>query len=93
MQLPRAYQIIEVFTTDVADTQVEIPINNRVFMISNTGAETAYFMPEAQGDPTEGTGFPVPAGQVFPMYFSCDGNLSLISTLTGTSVAILYLDV
>lgn len=93
MQLPRAYQIVSVAVYDVADTAVNIPVGNRVFMISNTGAEAAYFMPAAQGTATDSTGFPVPAGQVFPQYFSCDGNLSVISTVTGTSIAILYLDV
>lgn len=94
MQLPRSYQLDEVFTVAaLADTAVDIPIKNRVFMISNTGAQPAYFMPKNQGVATEATGFLIPAGQVFPQYFSCDDQLSVISNATGTSIAILYLDV
>lgn len=94
MQLPRAYQIIEVAAiASLAATAQNIPINNRVFMIANTGAQPAYFMPANQGVATAATGFLIPAGEVFPQYFSCDGNLSVISNATTTSIAILYLDV
>lgn len=94
MQLPRAYQIVEVATIGaLVDTAQDIEIGHRVFMIANTGAEAAYFMPGTQGTATASTGFLIPAGQVFPQYFSCEGNLSVISTATGTSISILYLDV
>lgn len=94
MHLPRAYQIVEVDAiTGLADTAQDVPINNRVFMISNTGTEPAYFMPKNQGVATSTTGFLIPAGQVFPQYFSCDGNLSIISTASTTNISILYLDV
>ena len=94
MQLPRAYQIAEVKAiATLADTAQDIPVDNRVFMISNTGAQPAYFMPKAQGVSEATTGFLIPAGQVFPQYFSCDGDLSIISNATGTSISVLFLDV
>lgn len=94
MNLPRAYQIddVKVVTGLVAAAQ-DVPINNRVFMISNTGAQPAYFLPKAKGVATAANGMLIPAGTVFPQYFSCDGNLSVISNATGTSLAILFLDV
>lgn len=91
MQLPRAYQMESVKPYTVADTAVAIPIGNRVFMISNTGAQPLYINPKETA--TAANGFLVPAGQVFPQYFSCDGNLSVISNATGTTISILYLDV
>jgi hypothetical protein len=92
MHLPRAYQIIEVIPiAALADTAQDVPINNRVFMISNTGAQPIYFNPK--GVATAANGMLLPANTVFPMYFSCDGNLSVISNATGSSLAVLILDV
>lgn len=91
MHLPRAYQMDSVKPYTVADTAVPIPIGNRVFMISNTGAQPLYINPKETATSTNG--FIIPAGQVFPQYFSCDGDLSVISNVTGTAVSILYLDV
>ena len=92
MQLPRAYQIVDVEVVGtLVDTAQDVAIKDRVFMISNTGAQPAYFHPTQTA--TAANGMLVPAGEVFPMYFSCHENLSVISNATGTSIAILYLDV
>lgn len=80
----------EVKSFAVAAAAVSIPIKNRVFMIANIGAQPVYFNPKA---PATASDFLIPAGTVFPKYFSCDGNLSVISNVTGTTVSILYLDV
>lgn len=90
MQLPRAYQMIEVKSQAVTNTAVNIPIDHRVFMISNPGAQPLYFNP---GGVATSSSFLVPAGTVFPQYFSCPGNLSIISNATGTTACVLYLDV
>lgn len=94
MEAIRPFQIDDVTTIAalVAVAQ-DIPINNRTFMISNTGAQPLYFKPKNKGVATAANGFLVPAGQVFPQFFSCDGMLSVISNATGTSVSILYLEV
>lgn len=92
MELPRAYQIIEVIVDNaLADTAKDIPINNRVFMLSNTGAQPIYFNPKETA--TADNGMLLPANTVFPQYFSCDGNLSVISNATGSSLAVLILDI
>ena len=93
MQLSRAYQIDDVKTYTVAGTAVDVNIGNRVFMISNTGAQPVYFLPKNKGAATAANAMLVPAGTVFPQRFSCDGNLSVISNATGTTIAILFLDV
>lgn len=92
MELPRAYQMDEVVTiAGLDDTAQDIAVDYRVFMIANVGAQPLYFNPKTTA--TAANGFLVPAGTVFPQYFSCPGNLSVISNSTGTDVAILYLDV
>lgn len=93
MQLPRAYQIDQVMNQALVGAAVDIPINDRVFMVSNIGAEPAYIMPESQGAATATTGFIVPSNTVIPHIFSCHGNLSAISTATGTTLSIMFLDV
>jgi hypothetical protein len=92
MHLPRAYQITEVITkANIVAVAQTIPIKNRVFMISNTGAQPIYFNPKETA--TAANGMLISANTVFPMYFSCDGNLSVISNATGSSLAVLILDV
>jgi hypothetical protein len=92
MELSRAYQITEVITlANLVAVAQNIPIKNRVFMLSNTGAQPIYFNPKETA--TAANGMLLPANTVFPMYFSCDGNLSVISNATGSSLAVLILDV
>lgn len=92
MHLPRAYQATEVITiSNLVDVAQNIAIKNRVFMISNTGAQPIYFNPKETA--TAANGMLIPANTVFPMYFSCDENLSVISNATGSSVSVLILDV
>jgi hypothetical protein len=92
MELPRAYQITEVITlANLVAVAQDIAIKNRVFMISNTGAQPIYFNPKTTA--TAANGMLLPANTVFPQYFSCDGNLSVISNATGSSLAVLILDV
>jgi hypothetical protein len=92
MHLPRAYQITEVIPiANIVAVAQDIAINNRVFMLSNTGAQPIYFNPKTTA--TAANGMLLPANTVFPMYFSCDGNLSVISNATGSSLAVLILDV
>lgn len=93
MELPRAYQLDHVTNQALVGTAVDIPIDDRVFMISNIGAEPAYIMPKVQGAATATTGFIVPANTVIPHIFSCHGSLSAISTATGTTISIMFLDV
>jgi hypothetical protein len=92
MELSRAYQITEVITlANLVAVAQNIPIKNRVFMIANTGAQPIYFNPKETA--TAANGMLLPANTVFPMYFSCDGNLSVISNATGSSLSVLILDV
>jgi hypothetical protein len=90
MQLPRAYQMEQVEQYDVTNTAVPIPINNRVFMIVNQGGQPLYIDPK---NTATADSFMIPAGMAWPQFMSCDGDLSVISNATGTSVGILYLDV
>lgn len=60
-------------------------------MISNTGAQPLYFNPTTTA--TAANGFLVPAGQTLQHKFTVKGNLSVISNATGTSCAVLILDI
>jgi hypothetical protein len=92
MELSRAYQIVDVITlANLVAVAQDIAIKNRVFMIANTGAQPIYFNPKETATATNG--MLLPANTVFPAYFSCDGNLSVISNATGSSLAVLILDI
>lgn len=93
MELPRAYQMDTVKNQALVDAAVDILVDDRVFMISNIGAQSAYIIPKAQGAATATTGFIIPANTVIPHIFSCHGSISAISNATGTTISILFLDV
>lgn len=81
---------VSVISNLVAAAQ-NIPINGRPFMIANTGAQPAYINPATTA--TAANGFLIPANTTIPFKFTCNGNLSAISNATGTSVAVIFLDV
>jgi hypothetical protein len=85
---PRALDVIAANLLAVA---VDIPINGRPCLISNTGAQPAYFHPTTTA--TVANGFLVPAMTQMLTKFSVKNNLSVISNATGTSVAVLILDI
>ncbi len=74
----------------VKATAKNIAINGKPFMIANTGAEPLYINPSATA--TAANGFLIPAGVMLPVKMTVRGNLSVISTATGTSVSVLYFD-
>lgn len=80
----------EVKSFAVAATAVNIPINGRNFMIANNGAQPAYIDPSS---PATTGDFLIPANTVLPQVFTCLGNLSVISNVTGTTISIMYLDI
>ena len=86
---PLAKEVL-VITNLVALAQ-DIPINGRPFLISNTGAQPLYFHPSATA--TALNGFLVPAMTQMLTKFTVKNNLSVISNATGTSVAVLILDI
>jgi len=86
---PLAKEIL-VVTTLVATAQ-SIAVNGRPCMISNTGAQPLYFHPTETA--TAANGFLVPAGTLLQVKFSVKNNLSVISNATGTSCAVLILDI
>lgn len=75
----------------VVDNQA---IGNRKFMLVNAGAQPLYFKEKAVDnvDCTATNGMVVPANTVFPQVLTAQ-TLSLISNATGTSYAILFLDI
>jgi len=81
---------VSVIASVVATAQ-NIAINGRPFLISNTGAQPLYIHPSQTA--TAANGFLIPANTTIPYKFTCSGNLSVISNATGTSVAVLLLDV
>lgn len=75
----------------VVELAQDIAVNGRPVLISNTGAQPLYINPAATA--TAANGFLVPANTAFPLKFTCTGNLSVISNATGTSVAVIILDI
>ena len=86
---PRATEVLTVGA--LVATAQNIPINGRPCLISNTGAQPAYFHPTTTA--TAANGFLVPANTAMQTKFTVKNNLSVISNATGTSVAVLILDV
>lgn len=89
------YSIKEIIpvTGLVAATQ-NISINGRKLMVSNTGAQPAYFKEKSIDgvDCTAANGFLLPANTVFPQVLNAV-TLSVISNATGTTLAIMILDI
>lgn len=90
---PYAIQDIKINAAlaNVVDNQ---DINSKKFMISNTGAQPMYFKEKSidNVDCTAANGMLVPANSVFPQVLTAK-KLSLISNVTSTSYAILFLDI
>ena len=86
---PKAVEVLVVGT--LVATAQNIPVNGRPCLISNTGAQPLYFHPDLTA--TALNGFLVPAMSQMIAKFTVKNNLSVISNATGTSVAVLILDV
>ena len=89
------YSIKEIINVSaLIDTAQNKAIKARKFMISNTGAQPLYFKEKDvdNTDVTALTGFLIPANTVFPVILTAS-NLSLISNATGTTAAIMILDI
>lgn len=88
------YSIKEIIpVTGLVAAAQNIPISGRKFMISNTGAQPAYFKEKTVDnvDCTAANGFLLPANTVFPQMLNAV-TLSVISNATGTTLAIMILD-
>lgn len=85
----RALDVLTIST--VVATAQDIPINGRPFLISNTGAQPAYMHPSQTA--TALNGFLIPAMTQMQVRFTVKNSLSVISNATGTSVAVLILDI
>jgi hypothetical protein len=93
MKYIEPYKIVKISNKSLVDAeQVEDVAFNKI-IIANTGAQPLYFK-EKEIDgiaATTSNTMIVPANTVFPVILTCS-DLSLISNATGTSVAIMYLD-
>ena len=69
----------------------DLPINGRPCLIVNSGAQPLYFHPSQTA--TALNSFMVPVGTMMQIPISVKNNLSVISNATGTSVAVLILDI
>lgn len=87
------YAIKEIHNASLAAAVDNQAVNNRKFMLANTGAQPLYFKEKSVDniDCTAANGMLVPANSVFPQVLTAQ-MLSLISNATGTSYAIMYLD-
>lgn len=88
------YAIKEVIrVSTLVDTAQNIDIKLKKFLISNTGAQPMYFKEKYidSVDATAANGFLIPAGTVFPLLLTAE-TLSVVSNATGTTAAILILD-
>ncbi|OCZ54313.1 hypothetical protein [Dehalobacter sp. TeCB1] len=77
----------------ITNSEATVAINCRKFMIANTGAQPLYFKEKAIDSvaATAANSMLVPANTVFPQILTAQ-TLSLISNATGTSYAIMVLD-
>jgi hypothetical protein len=80
-----------VVDSSLKDTAEDVSIKSRKFMLSNTGAQPMYFKEKNDVAATASNAMLCPAGTVFPVALTAD-TLSLISNATGTSYAIMFLD-
>lgn len=95
MDAVRTVEAESVAVLTVAGAAQNIPLEGRPCMLVNTGAQPLYIKPD--GVATAANGFLVPAGTMFPIKFTVspginNGNLSVISNATGTTVAVMYFD-
>jgi hypothetical protein len=70
----------------------DVLIKGRKFMLSNTGAQPMYFKEKNEVAATASNAMLCPAGTVFSAVLTAD-TLSVISNATGTSYAIMFLDI
>lgn len=96
MHAQRTVQAEAVEIKTIVDTAQNFALNGRPCMISNTGAQPAYINPGATA--TAANGFLVSAGTTLPIKFTVSpgvnsGNLSVISNVTGTTMAVMYFDI
>jgi len=86
------YKVKEIIGNfSVADTAISEAVNGRGILIQNTGTENLYFNTSTTA--TAANGYLVPPNSIFPIIITCDGNISLISTSTGTTAQLLFVDV
>lgn len=76
----------------LAGTAKDVTVSNRKFMLSNTGAQPMYFKEKDGVAATASNAMLCPANTVFPAILTA-GTLSVISNATGTSYAIMFLDI
>lgn len=81
----------EVLTANLLAVAQDIPINGRPCLVSNTGSQPLYLSPNQTA--TAANGFLVPAMTTMLVKFTVKNNLSVISNATGTSLAVLILDI
>ncbi|WP_041225788.1 MULTISPECIES: hypothetical protein [unclassified Dehalobacter] len=82
-----------IINSSLAGTEATVAIKSRKFMLSNTGAQPMYFKEKSVDNvaATASNAMLVPANTVFPQVLTAQ-TLSLISNVTGTSYAIMILD-
>lgn len=86
------YTIKDISTdASLADTAKDVTVSSRKFMLSNTGAQPMYFKEKNGVAATASNAMLCPANTVFPVILTAS-TLSVISNATGTSYAIMYLD-
>ena len=90
---PYSIQDIRINSTLVGTVSNEV-ISDRKFMVANTGTQPMYFKEKLIDgvDCTVSNGMLIPANSVFPTILTAK-TLSLISNSTGTSYAIMFLDI
>lgn len=87
------YKIVDVIIkSNLVAVAQDIAISGKSFMISNTGAQPAYFKEKSGVAATASNAMLIPANNVFPQVLTAD-TLSVISNATGTNLAILILDI
>jgi hypothetical protein len=69
----------------------DVSVSSKKFMLANTGAQPMYFKEKNGVAATASNAMLCPANTVFPQILTAS-TLSVISNATGTSYAIMYLD-
>lgn len=78
--------------SSLAGTAKDVSIKSKTFMLSNTGAQPMYFKEKNGVAATASNAMLCPANSVYPAILTAD-TLSVISNATGTSYAIMFLDI
>lgn len=87
------YKITKISNKTLVAVAQSEPIQFNKVILANTGAQPLYFKEkEIDGvDATDANSMIIPANTVFPVILTA-ANLSFISNVTGTTLAIMYLD-